>query len=44
MTDTEAEPETPTENSAGTEACEHLETEKRDGKTHCRACDRQIYL
>ncbi|WP_269846177.1 hypothetical protein [Streptomyces carminius] len=44
MTDTEAEPETPIETSAGTEACEHPETEQREGKTHCRACARQLYL
>ncbi|MFE5091772.1 hypothetical protein ACFRCI_15525 [Streptomyces sp. NPDC056638] len=27
-----------------TEACEHRQTEKRDGKIHCRTCQRQLYL
>ncbi|ANZ18183.1 hypothetical protein O1L44_20185 [Streptomyces noursei] len=26
------------------ETCEHRRTTKRDGKTHCRDCARQIYL
>ncbi|MFF3122927.1 hypothetical protein ACFVRD_11265 [Streptomyces sp. NPDC057908] len=25
-------------------ACEHRQTEKRDGKIHCRTCRRQLYL
>ncbi|MFP3989033.1 hypothetical protein U9R90_16355 [Streptomyces sp. E11-3] len=25
-------------------ACEHRQTEMRDGKTHCRTCKRQLYL
>jgi hypothetical protein len=29
---------------ATTGACEHRQTEKRDGKTCCRACRRQLYL
>ncbi|MGW0776298.1 hypothetical protein ACWD01_22200 [Streptomyces sp. NPDC002835] len=29
---------------ATTGACEHRQTEKRDGKTCCRACQRQLYL
>ncbi|MFE4794029.1 hypothetical protein ACFRFL_02725 [Streptomyces sp. NPDC056708] len=33
---------TRTENTS--EACEHPQTEKRDGKTHCRSCERQLYL
>jgi hypothetical protein len=24
--------------------CEHQQIEKRDGKTYCRTCARQIYL
>ncbi|GBQ03243.1 hypothetical protein SSP531S_47130 [Streptomyces spongiicola] len=27
-----------------TRTCEHRQTEKRDGKTYCRDCKRQIYL
>ncbi|WBB57700.1 hypothetical protein O7599_18610 [Streptomyces sp. WMMC500] len=27
-----------------TEGCTHPRTEKRDGKTYCRDCDRQLYL
>jgi hypothetical protein len=27
-----------------TKPCEHRQTEKRDGKTYCRDCRRQIYL
>ncbi len=27
-----------------TQACEHLRTEKREGKTYCRTCERQLYL
>ncbi len=27
-----------------TKTCEHLKTEKRDGKTYCRTCKRQLYL
>ncbi|GGT30565.1 hypothetical protein [Streptomyces chromofuscus] len=30
--------------AVGSEACEHRQIEKRDGKTHCRRCDRQLYL
>ncbi|MBC9727353.1 hypothetical protein [Streptomyces sp. TRM68367] len=30
--------------TAGTEACEHRQTEKCNGKTHCRDCKRQLYL
>jgi hypothetical protein len=26
------------------QSCQHLQTEKRDGKTHCVRCERQIYL
>ncbi|WP_327369971.1 hypothetical protein [Streptomyces sp. NBC_01217] len=26
------------------EACEHRQTENRDGKTHCRVCEQQLYL
>ncbi|MEU0083551.1 hypothetical protein [Streptomyces sp. NPDC006274] len=29
---------------ATTRTCEHRQTEKRDGKTCCRACQRQLYL
>jgi hypothetical protein len=27
-----------------TETCDHRQTEKRDGKTYCRTCKRQLYL
>lgn len=27
-----------------TTMCEHRQTEQRDGMTHCRDCDRQLYL
>jgi hypothetical protein len=27
-----------------TRTCEHRQTEKRDGKTYRRDCERQIYL
>lgn len=27
-----------------TRTCEHRQTEKRDGKTYCRDCRRQLYL
>ncbi len=27
-----------------TKTCEHRQTEKREGKTYCRDCKRQIYL
>lgn len=27
-----------------TKACEHQQTEERDGKTYCRNCKRQLYL
>ncbi len=27
-----------------TMACEHRQTEKRDDKTYCRGCKRQLYL
>lgn len=27
-----------------TGGCEHVRTEKRDGKTYCRDCKRQLYL
>ncbi|MEN3586205.1 hypothetical protein AAH978_18895 [Streptomyces sp. ZYX-F-203] len=27
-----------------TKTCEHRQTEKRDGKTYCRDCERQLYL
>ncbi|GAA2635657.1 hypothetical protein [Streptomyces axinellae] len=30
--------------TAGPGACEHWQIEKRDGKTYCRACERQLYL
>ncbi|MFD7403962.1 hypothetical protein ACFV7R_15080 [Streptomyces sp. NPDC059866] len=30
--------------TAGSEVCEHRQIEKRDGKTHCRDCERQLYL
>ncbi|WP_020684154.1 hypothetical protein [Streptomyces prunicolor] len=28
----------------GTKTCEHRQTERRDGKTYCRECKRQLYL
>ncbi|WP_282697185.1 hypothetical protein [Streptomyces sp. CC208A] len=30
--------------ATGPRTCEHRQTEKRDGKTHCRDCRRQLYL
>jgi hypothetical protein len=30
--------------AARTKTCEHQQIEKRDGKTYCRACKRQLYL
>ncbi|MGC9535427.1 hypothetical protein [Streptomyces sp. UG1] len=30
--------------AAGYQPCEHRQIEQRDGKTHCRDCERQLYL
>ncbi|AXK37476.1 hypothetical protein DVA86_19355 [Streptomyces armeniacus] len=30
--------------AAGTTTCEHRRLAKRGGKTHCRDCERQLYL
>ncbi|MCB5910825.1 hypothetical protein [Streptomyces pinistramenti] len=38
-------PRSPTgREDAMTKTCEHQRTEKRDGKTYCRGCKRQLYL
>ncbi|MFE3904176.1 hypothetical protein ACFXPY_28650 [Streptomyces sp. NPDC059153] len=43
---TETGKEAKARNNSGSksEACEHRQIEKRDGKTHCRTCERQLYL
>ncbi|MFB6711826.1 hypothetical protein ACFCZY_03020 [Streptomyces sp. NPDC056237] len=43
-TETRKKAEVRNETRPNSKACEHWQTEERDGKTHCRTCERQLYL